>query len=163
MMSAKDQYLTLFDYHWDTTSSMLKCAAELDETRYKLHHGFGHGSIHDLLIHLFRADQSWRIGLETGKQITEVDAETYPNLEAVSIGFASERAAWTRLIEGYSSDEIMGEIELTSRRGELYTFKLWRVLQHLIMHGMQHHSELAQLLTNEGKSPGDIDFIFYRG
>lgn len=57
----------------------------------------------------------------------------------------------------------MGEIELTSRRGELYTFKLWRVLQHLIMHGMQHHSELAQLLTNEGKSPGDIDFIFYRG
>lgn len=142
-MSAKGQYITLFDFHWDTTTIMLKCAAGLDETSYKHHPDFGRGSIHDLLIHLLRADQSWRIGLETGKQMTEVDAETYPSLEAVSTGFESERTAWTELIEGYSNDEIMGEIELTSRRGELYTFKLWRVLQHLIMHGMQHHSELA--------------------
>jgi hypothetical protein len=26
---------------------------------------------------------------------------------------------------------------------------------------MQHHAELALLLTQKGKSPGDIDFIFY--
>jgi hypothetical protein len=26
---------------------------------------------------------------------------------------------------------------------------------------MQHQAELAQLLTNKGRSPGDIDLIFY--
>jgi len=36
-------------------------------------------------------------------------------------------------------------------------------LQHLILHGMQHHTEIAQLLTLKGQSPGDIDFIFYEG
>ena len=39
---------------------------------------------------------------------------------------------------------------------------LWRVLQHLILHGMQHHAELAQLLTAKGQSPGNLDFIFFQ-
>jgi uncharacterized damage-inducible protein DinB len=37
----------------------------------------------------------------------------------------------------------------------------WRVLQHLVLHGMQHHAELAQLLTAVDRSPGDLDFIFF--
>ncbi|MCA9871854.1 MAG: hypothetical protein KC487_15925 [Anaerolineae bacterium] len=52
---------------------------------------------------------------------------------------------------------------LINWRGDPWTMPLWRVLQHLILHGMQHHTELAQLLTAEGQSPGDIDLLFYRG
>jgi uncharacterized damage-inducible protein DinB len=44
----------------------------------------------------------------------------------------------------------------------VWTFPRWRVLQHLALHGMQHATEIAQLLTVKGQSPGDIDFIFYR-
>ncbi len=32
----------------------------------------------------------------------------------------------------------------------------------LVLHGMQHHAELALMLTQKGKPPGDIDFIFYK-
>jgi uncharacterized damage-inducible protein DinB len=37
----------------------------------------------------------------------------------------------------------------------------WRILQHLVLHGMQHHTEIAHGLTVKGHSPGDIDFIFF--
>ena len=87
--------------------------------------------------------------------------ESYPTLESLRAGFEQEQSAWRALLEEYSAAEIEGEISLTNWRGEILTMPLWRVLQHLILHGMQHHAELAQLLSAKGQSPGNIDFIFF--
>jgi len=35
------------------------------------------------------------------------------------------------------------------------------MLQHLANHGTQHRSEAALLLTQAGRSPGEIDLIFF--
>ena len=35
------------------------------------------------------------------------------------------------------------------------------MLPHLVNHGTQHRSEAALLLTQAGRSPGEIDLIFY--
>jgi uncharacterized damage-inducible protein DinB len=40
---------------------------------------------------------------------------------------------------------------------------MWRILQHVILHGMQHASEIAKRLTEFGHSPGNIDFIYFQG
>ncbi len=161
-MSIKEQYLTLFAYHWHTTGRMMKRAAHLNDEEYHAHPGYGHGSIHDLLLHILRAERSWRMALQTGRQVSGIEDEDYPDLSSLHTGFAEEQAAWDALLEGLSGEQIEGEIELASWRGDVYTFKVWRILQHVVMHGMQHHTEIAQLLTAKGQSPRDIDFIFYR-
>jgi uncharacterized damage-inducible protein DinB len=61
-----------------------------------------------------------------------------------------------------SVDEIEGNLNLTDRHGTVWAIPRWRIIQHVILHGMQHHTELAQLLTAKGQSPGDIDFIFFQ-
>ncbi len=38
---------------------------------------------------------------------------------------------------------------------------VWQMLAHVINHGTQHRSEAAALLTDAGRSPGEIDMIFY--
>ena len=161
-MLAKTQFQTLYAYHWHTTQRLMACAAKLSEADYKEIPGYGRGSIHDLLLHILRADNGWRLGLETGKQQFPVSDDQFPNLKSLQVAFEVEQAAWQALLEGLSEEQIAGNISLTPMRGDDRTFSYWRILQHVVLHGMQHHSELAHLLTSKGQSPGDIDFIFYR-
>ena len=40
-------------------------------------------------------------------------------------------------------------------------FPLWYYVLHMVTHSNQHRAESAQLLTQLGRSPGDIDFLDY--
>ena len=37
----------------------------------------------------------------------------------------------------------------------------WQMLAHVVNHGTQHRSESAALLTQAGRSPGDLDMIVW--
>ena len=39
--------------------------------------------------------------------------------------------------------------------------QLAHILHHVVIHGMQHRSEAAAILTDYGHSPGNIDFIIF--
>lgn len=162
-MDIKQQYTTLFAYHFDTTARMLEAAGRLSAEEYRAEPGYGRGSVHELLFHLLRTDAGWRGALEAGQQPPPLPAEAYAELPALREGFVRERVAWEALLGALTSEEIMGEVSLTTRRGDVAVVARWWVLQHLVLHGMQHHAEMAQLLTARGQSPGDIDFIFYEG
>lgn len=162
-MSTVTHYQTLFAYHWHTTQRLIDGAGRLSEEAYHANPGYGHGSIHDLLFHLLRTDRSWRIAMETGQQRAGIQPAEFATLESIRAGFESEQAVWQPFLATLTDEAIGADRTLTNWRGEPWTFPLWRVLQHVVIHGMQHHTELAQLLTAQGQSPGDIDFLFYRG
>lgn len=153
---------TLFAYHWHTTNRLLDVATALAGEDYYAPSEFGHGSLHDLFFHLLRTDQGWRIALESGVQQPPLLPDDFPTLAALRTGFDAESSAWQNYLAALSPQEIEGTANLTTRRGDRFPVPRWRVLQHLILHGMQHHTEIAHLLTARGHSPGDIDFIFYR-
>jgi uncharacterized damage-inducible protein DinB len=161
-MSTKQQVQILFRYHWHTTQRLLSLAMQLPEEVIKASRTYGRGSIQELFFHLLRADQGWRVGLETSKRQFGLQPEDYPTLEAIKSGLINEQQAWDAYLDKLMEDDIQGDVGLLDNNGNERTFELWRILQHLILHGMQHHSELAQALTELGTSPGDLDFIFYR-
>src|SRR5262249_46688430 len=134
----------------------------LSESDYRNQPGYGHGSIHDLLFHLLRTDYGWRRGLETGSQQAPLREEDFPDLGSLRSGFEREQLAWEELLGRLSDAEIASDVTLARANGESAIIPRWRILQHLVLHGMQHHADLAQLLTARGQSPGDIDFIFFR-
>ncbi len=104
------------------TDRLITCAARLSEADYLQNPGYGHGSIHDLLFHLLRTDQAWRLGLETGKQLPPLAADSCPTLELLRAGFAQEQAAWEHLLGRLSPEEIEGSIDLANRHGAIFTF-----------------------------------------
>jgi uncharacterized damage-inducible protein DinB len=160
-VSSEALYKTLFAYHWHVTKRLLSCASQLSEAQQMADGGYGHGSIHAVLFHLLRSDRSWRLGLETAKQQAPPHAAAFPTLESLQTGLAEEQQAWGALLDTLSAEEIEGDLSLMRRSGEVWVVPRWRILQHVVLHGMQHHTEVAQLLTAQGRSPGDIDFIVF--
>lgn len=162
MADLKEQAQTLFAYHWHTTRQLFEQVRRLvDADSYYAPVSSAYRSIHELFVHLLSTDQAWRQALESGTQPPRLPAETFPTFQSVEAGFVAEQAAWQALFDRLGEDELAGTITLTTVRGVTFDMQYWRILQHLILHGMQHHTEIAHALTSYGYSPGDIDFIFF--
>jgi uncharacterized damage-inducible protein DinB len=155
------QIITLFEYHWSTTERLLEQAGQLSEEVYHASSTSGPKSTHQLLFHILAADHGWRIGLESSEQQVGLKAKDYPDFPAIKSLLFEERRAWRDYLARLSDEDLNSEVKLKTLRGHERKFPLWHVLVHLVLHGMQHHSELAQLLSQEDLSPGDIDFIFF--
>lgn len=153
----------LFAYHWDTTQKLLDQADGLTPAEFDENPGYGRGSLHDLFYHILRTDQGWRIALETGRQQASISPEDFPDLDSLRLGCANERQLWNAYLSCHSTDQLQNPVDLVNRHGMTFHVAPWRVVEHVLLHGMQHHSEIAHLLTLKGRSPGDIDFIFYEG
>jgi uncharacterized damage-inducible protein DinB len=162
IVMSKQQMQTLFAYTWHTNQRLLEQAAQLDESDYHAQPGYGHGSIHDLFFHLLATFHAWRTGFESGRQQPRIKPGAFSSLAAVRAGLDEEAAAWRTWLEGLSETQIAGTMALAPLRGDPVTMDVWRILHHLLFHAMQHHTELALLLTQKGHSPGDIDFLFYQ-
>ncbi len=161
-MSLQNNYQILFAYIWSTNRTLRERASRLDSNDFSTSPGASQRSLHDLFFHLLAAQSGWRVALETGIQPGRINAEEFPDLPALDAGYLQEEQAMTALLASLYDARIANDISLTTRRGHTYTLPYWRVLQHLVLHAMQHHTEIAQILTDHGQSPGDIDFIFYR-
>lgn len=162
-MSSAAYLRTLFAYSWDTLGRLTAAAEGMDDAAYHERPGPNRRSAHELLLHLLIAARGWRLGLETGAQPAPLPAEQFPDLAALRAAFTEERAAWETLLAGLDDAAVGETLSLTTARGGAFPIPRWRVLHHLVLHSMQHHAELAAILTDAGRSPGDIDFIFYRG
>jgi uncharacterized damage-inducible protein DinB len=161
-MSMQSQYKTLFAYHFDLVQRLISAAANLNDADYRANPGYGHGSIHEILFHWLVTDLRWRTGLETGRRMSVLTIEDVPDLKALQGLCESEKSAWTSYLERLTEEDIAGNATITSSRGEVADILRWRIMMQVLLHGMQHAAELAEMLTLKGQSPGNIDFIFYQ-
>jgi hypothetical protein len=69
----------------------------------------------------------------------------------------ADEAAMRAWIDTLSNDDLARPIDI----GDPAPFPLWYHLQHLLTHGMQQLSDAATLLTAEGRSPGELDFLAF--
>ena len=160
-MTDPDMFTFLFNYHWDTNRRLLEHASQLEPQDYFEDRGYGQGSIHGLFFHLLRTDRDWRIAMETGRRPEPLAFESYPGIEALRGAFEAEEAAWRDYLAALSTEQVQREVAMQGRGGKSLTFPRWRILEHLVLHGMQHHAELAHWLTEAGHSPGNLDLVFY--
>jgi uncharacterized damage-inducible protein DinB len=142
----------LFDFDRWATRRILAVIDGLPEAVWGATGVIGDRGLGSILVHHLGAHQRWRHGL-SGSDLSPVpEREPLPSPAGLAGAWATEwddLDAWLDTI----TDDWLDEL------GDGVPF--WQMLAHVVNHGTQHRSEAATLLTEAGRSPGDLDMIFF--
>ena len=142
----------LFAYDRWATEKLFRALDGIDAATWSRAAVIDQRGLGGILLHMLGAYQRWLHGL------LEDGTEHSPEREPLP-SFAEGRRRWEA--EWPQMDGLVDRIDEAwlSRDDEGVRFD-W-MLRHLANHGTQHRAEAAALLTQAGRSPGDLDMIVW--
>ena len=151
-------YQIQFSFQFEGTQRLLALARALPDDVYRAKKGYSHDSIHNTFFHLLSADYLWRNAI-ANMPILFPEPEDNTSIDAIAALLETERKGWQELLATFDEATLLGTFKSDSPIGPR-VIPLWRTLQHVVLHTMQHQTEIARMLTEAGLAPGDIDFFW---
>jgi uncharacterized damage-inducible protein DinB len=111
------------------------------------------------LVHLYGADLRWlhRWRRQPPPEVAPADFPTAEAVEERWRGMWAERRAYLDGLDQAALDE---QIPFTRPAGTVWIVR-WQGIVHCANHATQHRSELAMMLSDLGRSPGDMDMFLW--
>jgi len=163
-MLGREMLATMFDYNAAMNVRLLDFAAKVPDEQLDAPSGYSVGSLRQTLWHTVIVEAGWGrfcrgIAVDRTKPPPIAPTDTI----AVFHAFQAEESGQMRaFLTGVSDDDLTATLTQKSPDGTERSFIRWQMLAHILYHSAQHRSEIAELLTRYGQSPGDMDFIFYQ-
>ncbi len=148
-----DDIRFLFAYDRWATRRILGMIGGADDAVWGATGVVGDRGLGAILVHQLGAYQRWRHGLSGSGQTPRPEREPLPTPDALAAAWPAEWDAMDAWLAGLSDQWLDATDE--------NNIPFWQMLAHLANHGTQHRSEAASLLTQAGRSPGDVDMIFF--
>ena len=147
-----DDIRDLFAYDRWATAKLLAALEGIDQPTWSSVEVIDARGLGGILVHQLGAYQRWRHGLAEDGEMPSPEREPLPTPDQLVARWQAEwpaMDAWlATLDDGWLARDDEG-------------VRFDRMLQHVVNHGTQHRSEAAALLTQAGRSPGDLDMIVW--
>ncbi len=157
----KQDILLLFRYNQWSTAKILDAASGVTDEQFLAPAPFPHGGLRGTLLHALFAEWIWRNRWEGASPKHRLRPEDFPTIEALRVRWMEEEALLMRFVENLPEERLASSFDYTSTEGTAHRRVMWQAMAHLVNHGTQHKTEAAAILTGYGRSPGDIDLIWY--
>jgi uncharacterized damage-inducible protein DinB len=112
----------------------------------------GERGLGGILVHQLGAAQRWRHAIQQDEERPHPEDEPLLSVDELRARWDTEWSAVDAWLPALS-DGFLAYVH----EGEA----IWQMLAHVVNHGTQHRSEAATLMTQAGRSPGELDMIDY--
>ena len=115
------------------------------------------GSLARNLQHVLMAQRIWLARWTGGPRLSLDAAVTAGWRDAYAATHASLRA----FVEPLTDAEADRVVSYTDAKGHPYQLPLAQLITHVVNHGTAHRAETGMLLERLGRSPGDLDYVYF--
>lgn len=152
----------LFSYNRWANAKILACCAGLTADELSAPAAVSFGSLLGTLVHILGAESLWRVRLQHGTSPSQMLHITeFPDLASLQNRWQEEEVAMRNFLALLKDAEMERKVRFTRLNGSEEEATAWKALVHVVLHGMQFRAEAAVVLSDLGRSPGDLDFIYY--
>ena len=156
-----DMIRTLYAYNAWANERILRRAADLTPEQLHAKAGASFDSVHDTLVHTMSAQWLWLMRWQGTSPTSMLKAADFPDLKAVEEHWREVEAETQVFVAALDNDGLRRVVHYTNMQGRTFAFPLWQIMLHQVNHGTQHRSEVAMILTQHGRSPGNMDLSVY--
>lgn len=158
----KSDLVLIFSYNRWANAKILEATRTLSTDQLNEPAQVSFGSLLGTLAHILHAETIWRLRLQEGLSPTfRLTEKDFPTLEALESAWREEEEKMRGFVESLADDDPDRWIAFHTTSGKEEGITLWKGLMHVANHGTQFRSEAAVVLTIFGRSPGDLDLLYY--
>ena len=147
-----DDIRDLFAYERWATERLLAVLPGIDEQTWSATNVVDERGLGGILVHHLGAYQRWWHGLAEHPGEYRPERRPLPTPEEL---IEAWRAEWP------TADAWLATVDEAFLGRDDEGVRFDRMLQHVVNHGTQHRAEAAALITQAGRSPGDLDMIVW--
>ena len=144
----------LLDFDAWANEQVLSIASGLTADEFVAVPGLGHAAPRSTVLHCINGMRLWRNRLEGTPISAPATEQEFPTLDSVRALWRAEHALFVTYVRGLTGEDLDAVLE--QRRPDLVRSERWLLILHIVLHNVQHRSELAQALTLLGHSPGEL-------
>ena len=145
-----DEIRALFAFDRWATERILAVLDGIDAATWTATQVVDERGLGGILVHHLGATQRWRHGLLEDGRTPRPESEPLPPPAGLIAAWRDEFPAIEARLAGLDDAWLERDDE---------GVRFWQMLLHVVNHGTQHRSEAAAILTQAGRSPGDLDMI----
>ena len=162
----KSYYLRLYAYNRWTNRAILACVKALPSDKYVQPRQMSWNSLRGTFVHIFDAERIWRQRMQGDSPELFLSETDFADIASLEAAWLEEMTAMEEYIQSLPATAFAESFEYHTTAANPAGKQARRNIRseaftHVVLHGMQHRSEAAVVLTELGQSPGDIDFLTY--
>lgn len=150
--------IDLFLYNWQIRDEWFQWCETIPQEELMKKRAGGIGSILHNLYHVIDCEQIWINHLKGTPEVTK-DMNSITTLHEVREFSELTRATTRSFLESLNPESENEILNITTKKGDTYTFTYGKVLRHIITHEIHHIGQLSVWSREIGLKPISSDLI----
>jgi uncharacterized damage-inducible protein DinB len=159
-MTAHDLAI-LFDYSYWANERLFRVVASLRPEEFTRRVAGSYGSVQNTLVHALSTEWGWLDrcgGLQRGPRL---DPNDYPTPESLLHEWSRVESSMRSFLAGLADADLARMVEYRGGDGLTRSMPLVELMHHTANHTAHYRAQTALLLRELGRTPGDVDLLFY--